>query len=700
VTVRSALMDTTVRDVMSENPVTLSPNSTIRDAGEIFRRFSIDGIPVVDTEHLVMGMYTKSHMINSLMEGKNCESPIGEYMARDVLCIKPERSVYDICLLPVKRLPVVDGDGKLVGIITKTDLIKVFSADVRFIKERLATIIESTHNGIVAIDANGSVFTFNSAAEKILEIPAKEVIGRFINDLPADIGLFSVLTSARPEAGEQVTVGKKTLLINRTPILKDSEVIGAVGVFQDISEVDKISRQMDSFKRLSCELQAIIESSYDGICVTEADGKIEHLNSAYERLIGICREELIGKPFGEDLTDMVKQQKKAVTLVQKTATGKQVLITGNPLLDGDSRRLLKIVTNVRDITELSRLKQELDNSRELQERYSSELDYLRGEHTRHDNIVAKHPRMKNVIEQAMRAAAFDSTVLLLGETGVGKELFSKLIHGNSERRDGPFIKVNCSAIPEQLIESELFGYAPGAFTGANKNGKPGMFELAYKGTIFLDEIAELPLSLQAKLLRVLQEREILKVGGVNPQKVDVRIIAATNKDLEIMVEGGKFRNDLFYRLNVIPLTIPPLREHKEDIPLLIYTFMKKFNSQWGIDKKLTQAVVDSLMDYDWPGNIRELEHILERILVMSKDETIRVEDLPKSLRGNGVFSSAQEFAEKNIKILPLREAVDVLERNLIERAIEQCGSIRKAAKVLEVDPSTVVRKIERLNARY
>lgn len=696
----STMTETCVRDVMTKNPVTLFPHSTVKEAGDIFCSRPIDGIPVIDTDGQVVGMYTKSHMIHSLMGGKAWDTTVDGNMARNVLCITPERSVYDICLLPVKRLPVVDSDNRLIGVITKTDLMKVFSADVRFIKERLATIIESTHNGIIAVDVNGIVFTYNTAAEKILKTKATEALGRPVGEVPGSAALVNVLSTGKPEAGVQVKAGKKILVMNMTPIIKENTVIGAVGVFQDISEVEKISKQLKSFKQLSHELQAVIESSYDGICVTDAAGRIEQTNSAYERLMGISGDELMGKPIGGGLLELIREKRKAVSMMQKTASGKQVLITGNPVYDTSGWRLLKIVTNVRDITELSRLKQELESVRDLQERYTNELNYLRGKEMKHDHIVAKDAKMRNVLEQAARVAVFESTVLLLGETGVGKEVVAKFIHSRSERKSGPFIKVNCSAIPEQLMESELFGYAPGAFTGASKKGKPGMFELADKGMIFLDEIAELPLALQAKLLRVLQEKEIQKVGGVSVQKIDVRIIAATNKDLMKMVEEGVFRDDLFFRLNVVPLTIPPLRERREDIPLLVNQFLKELNIQFDVSKKLSQAVVDCFLEYEWPGNIRELRHILERIIIMSENETIEVDDLPKPLREKEGLHDLHAFhAQYAGHILPLREAVGELERGLIMYAIEQCGSIRKAAKVLEVNPSTVIRKIERLSVR-
>ncbi|MEW6082528.1 MAG: sigma 54-interacting transcriptional regulator [Bacillota bacterium] len=693
----AVIADTKVKEVMTREVYTLPPQATIAEAAAIFKRKPIDGIPITD-DGRVVGMVTKSHILNGIVDGLGWDKPVKHLMARDILCIDPDRSVYEICLLPVKRLPVVDRNQKLLGMITKTDLMRVFSGDVRYVKERLSTIIESTHNGIIAVSIDGRVITHNSSASRILGLEATSAMGKHIDEVFPESGLLTVIATGRAETGVQVSLGKRTLLCNRTPLIKNDEVIGAVGVFQDISELEAISRQLDSFRKLSNQLHAIIESSYDGICVASSAGSIEQVNSAYERLMGVSKEEVLGKTIGEDLVGKVRMQRMPVTLMQRTATGKDVLVTGSPIFNEDGH-LCKVVTNVRDMTELGRLKRELEISTELQQRYSTELSLLRGEHLNSQVVLTEHSCMKGIIEMALRVAAFDSTVLILGETGVGKEVIAKMIHDHSARKDGPFIKVNCAAIPETLLESELFGYAPGAFTGASRAGKPGMFELAKGGTIFLDEIAELPLSLQAKLLRVLQEQEVFKVGGVSPQKIDVRVLAASNKDLEKMVEAGAFRNDLYYRLNVIPLTVPPLRDHKEDIPLLAHTYLQRFNSRYRTDKRLSPGAVDQLCEYSWPGNIRELAHTLERLVIMTKGEAIEAGNLPKAVAHAAPTQGLMVGTCPALDVGPLKEAIGEFEQALISKAIQQQGSIRKAAKVLEIDPSTVLRKMRRSNGR-
>ena len=293
------------------------------------------------------------------------------------------------------------------------------------------------------------------------------------------------------------------------------------------------------------------------------------------------------------------------------------------------------------------------------------------------------------METIIRVAQVDSTVLITGESGTGKELLAETIHANSARKEGPFIKVNCGAIPESLLESELFGYDAGAFTGARKEGKAGYFELANSGTLFLDEIGDLPLNLQVKLLRVIQSREIVRVGGIKPLKVDIRIVAATNRNLVDMVRRKEFREDLYYRLNVVPINVPPLRQRKEEIPSLVVHFLQVFNRKYKQVKRISPEVIDLFMEYDWPGNVRELENLMERLVVITPSDTITVQDLPSHF-GN----LAKDWSNKVhvLDIVPLREAVESVEKQILEKAYVQFRTTRQMARALKVDASTVVRK--------
>jgi TyrR family helix-turn-helix protein len=304
-------------------------------------------------------------------------------------------------------------------------------------------------------------------------------------------------------------------------------------------------------------------------------------------------------------------------------------------------------------------------------------------------MVVNSPGMRKLMEMVIRLAKVDSTVLIAGESGTGKELIAETLHRNSPRRKGPFIKVNCGAIPENLLESELFGYEAGAFTGAKKEGKPGYFELASGGILLLDEIGELPLSLQVKLLRALQSMEITRVGGTYPLKIDVRIMAATNRDLLKMVQRKQFREDLYYRLNVVPIYVPPVRDRKEDITQFVVHFMQVFNKKYQLTKRISPEVIDIFMKYDWPGNVRELENLIERLIVITPKDIITREDLPSNLSNVGSGNVPQVLVSG---IVPLKEAVESVEKQILEKAYVEYNSTRQMAGELKVAASTIVRK--------
>ncbi|WP_333887017.1 sigma-54 interaction domain-containing protein [Clostridium sp.] len=444
------------------------------------------------------------------------------------------------------------------------------------------------------------------------------------------------------------------------------------------------------------QLYQIIENSYDGMYITDGEANTLFLNKSYEKITGMKRNDMIGKNMrylvenkylSQSGTLLVLESKKNVTIEQKFKTGKTVLVSSSPVFN-DNGEITLVVTNVRNVTELYELKEQVKKNMELTEKYYSQLEGIRQQLLKFSDIIAKDEKMLNTLEMAKKVAKVDTTVLLLGETGVGKEKIAKYIHKNSTRSNKSFIKIDCGSIPYNLIESELFGYEKGAFTGANKDGKIGLFELADGGSIFLDEIGELPLDMQVKLLRVLQEGEIKRVGGTEVIKIDVRVVAATNRNLKDMVEKKTFREDLYYRLNVVPIKILPLRERKNDIEPLINHFLCVFNKKYDFDKIITPAALDSLKEYKWPGNVRELKNIIERVIIMSSGNKILRSDLPIKEVWDSDVSSSNMWNEK----LTLKEAVENLEESIIESSLEKHGNVRDAAKELGINASTLVRK--------
>lgn len=458
------------------------------------------------------------------------------------------------------------------------------------------------------------------------------------------------------------------------------------------------NRNLDSQKLLTEHLEEVIESSYDGIFITDGKANVIYLNSAYERITGVKRNELLGKNMDNLVKDniisrsatlIVLKEKKVTTISQAFKTGHRALVTSTPIFN-ENNEIILVVTNVRDISELENLKSEMDKSDRLLKQYVSQIEEFKAQMVKDNVIIGKDPRMISLLQNAKRVAQTDTTVLLLGETGSGKEEIARYIYKNSLRASGAYIKVNCGAIPENLLESEFFGYEDGAFTGAKKGGKMGLFELANDGTIFLDEVSEIPLNMQVKLLRVLQEGTITKIGGDKELKIDVRIIAATNKDLEKMVKEGTFREDLYYRLNVIPIIIPPIRERKGDIILFVKHFMDKYNNKYSVNKKIDSEIMDVFYNYSWPGNVRQMKNVIERMVLLNDESQLTIKDVPEDILKTREKTSINKF-----EAVTLKEAVAALEYEMITKAYEKYENVRDAAKSLGIDASTLVRKRQR-----
>ena len=446
----------------------------------------------------------------------------------------------------------------------------------------------------------------------------------------------------------------------------------------------------------------IIEASYDGLFITDNAGKVLYCNPAYLRISGLCRETIVGRTVA-DLIETgampdscaleVVQTQKPITKIIDYFHGHAALITSVPVFN-DKGELSRVLSNVRDITELTKTREQLQQAQSLKEEYQLRLRQTEKAGTRQEKLLAVSPVMENLLRLCERLAHVNSPVLIQGESGVGKDMLARYIHECWDIHENrPFIQLNCSAIPENLLESELFGYEPGAFTGALAKGKAGLFELANNGTLFLDEIGEMPLALQVKLLDTLHSGKIRHLGGTSQIDTNARIIAATNTNLGASLAQGKFRTDLYYRLNVIPIFIPPLRERREDIVPLLFHFLSVMNQKFHANKTLSAAAVAMLVNYSWPGNVRELRNIIENLVVMTAGDQIEDSALPgyvvqSALLHNPVLPESSSSYD-------LKECVASAERELISKALAEFHDLKTTARQLGIDLSTLVRKKRR-----
>jgi transcriptional regulator with PAS, ATPase and Fis domain len=446
------------------------------------------------------------------------------------------------------------------------------------------------------------------------------------------------------------------------------------------------------------ENEQILHSLKDDILVTNLDGIILKVSEFTGKIYRVESDSLIGKSvydleaqglFTPILTPMVVKEKKKITFVQTTNTGKKLLVTGIPVYN-ENGEMYRVVSYSHDITDLADYKNFLITMEEEMERVKSELDLLRGKQLYDSGIIANSAEMQNVITTSLQVSAVDVNVLVLGESGVGKSLLAKFIHNKSDRKKGPFIEVNCGAIPDSLFEAELFGYESGAFSGASQKGKIGLIELSHRGTLFLDEIGELPLNHQVKVLKVIQEKQFYRVGGTKPIHIDFRLISATNKNLEQAIKDKLFREDLYFRLNVVPITIPPLRKRPEDILPFIHLLLKQFEEKYNKEKKLDEAVTHHLLHYDWKGNVRELINILERLVVISPSTLITVEQLPEYILDS---VSPRALPLDHNKSLP--EMMDDLEKQILLKARKKYKTTVCMAQALGISQPSIVRKMKK-----
>ncbi|WP_153461517.1 sigma 54-interacting transcriptional regulator [Sediminibacillus terrae] len=560
-------------------------------------------------------------------------------------------------------------------------------------------IMNNIHEGMIVIDDSESVVFVNKRAEQIVDVPRKNFLHKPIREVIDQTRLPQVLRSRKKEVNQKLILenGKK-VITTRIPIIDANHRLkGAFAVFRDITEVVELAEQVTGLKEVKKMLEAIFHSSDEAISVVDEDGLGIMVNPAYTRITGLPEKDIIGKPASTDITEgesmhmKVLQTRRPVRGVRMKVgpAKKEVLVNVAPIIvDG---KLKGSVGVLHDVSEISSLSSELRRARQIIRNLEAKYTF--------DDIIGSSNEMKLSLEQARVGAKTPATVLLRGESGTGKELFAHAIHNESNRRNNKFIRVNCAAMEEKTLEGELFGYAEGALPHSKQGAKSGYFEEANNGSIFLDEIGELSLTLQAKLLRVLQENEIFRVGGTKPIRVDVRIITATNVNLEKAIMNGEFREDLYYRLNRLPIFIPALRERIGDIDELADHLIDKTNQDYGRNvRELDSEALKYLKSYNWPGNIRELENVIGRAMIKMQigEEVITSDHLPEL---------PTEQTEENLKTdltsyrgQPLQEAVEAFEKQVIASAFkEQRFNKTKTAEALGISVRNLYYKMEKYN---
>ncbi len=463
--------------------------------------------------------------------------------------------------------------------------------------------------------------------------------------------------------------------------------------------MDVKQEQLEHYKQINSELETIFDMAFDQITVADGDGVFLRISKSCEENFGWPREKILGSSaydlekhgvFSRSATVAVLEEKQEVTLIQETLGKKKLMVTGKPMYD-EHGNIYRVINISKDITELETLKNELKDTEDL---LATIREQLVKQNTSPTSVfIGNSDAMKPVMDFIDLVAPFNTTVLIQGETGVGKSVFARRIHDLGPNKNDPFIHINCGAIPSELLESELFGYVSGAFTNASKKGKEGLFTAAKNGTVFLDEISEMSLPLQVKLLHVLQEKHIMKLGDTVSCEVKARIITAANKELKGLVKQGKFREDLYYRLSIVPIVIPPLYERKEDVILLAQYFIQKMNERYNLHKNFTDEALKSLMKYRWPGNVRELENTVERLIIMTQNNTIEVTDIEK------LYSTSDSVTSVETEVKTLPEILAEVEKKVLIDAVNEYKTTRQIGEALGIDQSTVVKKMQKYNIR-
>ena len=710
-----------VREFSTREFISITPEHTIRDCLKAFLEHRIGIACVTDSEGHLEGIVTKYTLYRLLLAGHSLDAPIAPAIRRNVVSFYQDDTLEfakdTFIENNVAHGVVLDEQDRVVGVMGQADIIRGFLSETELLLNQTRALVEQLQDAVISVNLQYQVVTYNHAAEELFGYPRHKVLGQPVDSIFPELYEYFYLALEKGERREpcRIRLASVTVIGSFVPLLDWGNITGAVAVLKDITSYENVAKELETTKKLERTLDSALQLSYDGVMITDEHGKITKVNPAFLDIYQLDHNDVVGYPAAVVTPELPIQEilshKRRIEGEIREIRGKKCVVTLQPIIRGGKCEgaIAKIIFH--------KLDQWKDVFRRL-EQLESELSYYRGELNRmtqksaFDRIVSKDEKITKIKNEAYLASEGFSTVLITGESGTGKELFAEAIHEESGR-PGNFVKVNCAAIPAELLESEFFGYAEGAFTGARKGGKPGKFELADRGTLFLDEIGDMPLALQAKLLRVLQEQKFERVGDTQTRQVDVRIIAATNKDLRQMVRQGTFREDLYYRIHVIHIHIPPLRERLDDIPILAEHLIKKLNQKM---KKqvigITPQTLELLQRHDWPGNVRELENVLERAMHLAEGVWIEPHHLPDELQRktpsislskmppSPATTDRSEEPEAFPAITPDNHQTLLahVEKQAILQALEQSGGNRsQAAQRLGISRATLYQKMKKHN---
>jgi PAS domain S-box-containing protein len=687
----------TVEEIMKENKIKcLRQNDSFKTAIEYFLKFShVNTLPVVDANNKLIGVLPKKSFFKAILAGSTIDDLITSFIVDNPISLQIDFKYDEVSLVErvsksqASYVVVTNNDGTVAGMIGSVQYLKQTLKVISSSYALLHSVFQGSNTGLIVVDNEGYILRVNNAAETMFGINYSEIKDKHLGEVLPEV----ILSKKSDSIGIKQTVNSVPVIINQTPVSDNGTSLGISISFLDMSHAEGIAAELEIVKELQKILNMILNASSDGILVTDNLGKIKYINQMASDFFSKNDDSIVGRNI-KDFLNTDRPESVIQNCVAEVETcrynGRNFIVTHIPIkneLNGISQ-ISGVVSTLyfADNAITGEIAREWFSMSQQVQYYKSELE-KRGGNSSFDIIISRNSAFNRIKKDALRISPSSSTVLLTGESGVGKDMFARAIHSASSRARRPFVKVNCAAIPETLFESELFGYAPGSFTGASKNGKSGYFEQAHEGTIFLDEIGEMPLSVQVKILQVLQDKEFMRVGGIKTQTVDVRVIAATNRDLRQAMFQGNFREDLFYRLNVIAFKLPPLRERGEDILLLAKAFVLKYNAILGAKViGMNREVQEALQNYSWPGNIRELENAIERAANFAWEGEIELEHLPVQI-------IESEFEDVN-KLNSYKEVLNDVNKAMIMEALRKCkGNKSAAAKMLNISRTALYEKL-------